>query len=238
MAGFQAPGSILVPGCCLVQQAGQDLAWNSTGSAGLSFGLDPPFSPEWRLLLSQHSISPQQIPSTATCRKQLFCNSGVMASLAVPALCHSAVFVLAIVPPEHTNLSGAHTHWPASGIRRSPGHRIHSSSCMNITSAEVYNPENLGSEGLYLAGQEACRPAQSHFYAIVPFQRCIKAAKEGGFLMVPGEQSRNIRPNFITESSETLEERFPLIIINSRKKSFPPKAGSSCLSVFSHLHFQ
>lgn len=51
--------------------------------------------------------------------------------------------------------------------------------------------------------------------------------------MVPGEQSRNIRPNFITESSETPEERFPLIIINSRKKSFPPKAGSSCPSVFS-----
>lgn len=56
--------------------------------------------------------------------------------------------------------------------------------------------------------------------------------------MVPDKQWGNIRPNFITESSETLEERFPLIIINSRKKSFPPKAGSSCPSVFSHLYFQ
>lgn len=145
------------------------------------------------------------------------------------------MFVLTIAPPERTKLGGAHS---ASGIQRSPGNRIPSSFCMNIASAEVYNPENLGSEGLYLAGREACRPAQSHFYAIVPFQHCIKAAKEGGFLMVPGEQSGNIRPNFITESSEMLEERFPLIIINSRKKSFPPKAGSSCPSVFSHLHFQ
>lgn len=87
-------------------------------------------------------------------------------------------------------------------------------------------------------GKEAFRPAQGHFYAIVPFQRCIKAAKEGGFLMVPREQSGNIGPNFITESSETLEECFPLIIINSRKKSFTPKAGSICPAVFSHLHFK
>lgn len=56
--------------------------------------------------------------------------------------------------------------------------------------------------------------------------------------MVPREQSGNIGPNFITESSEALEERFPLIIINSRKKSFTPKAGSICPAVFSHLHFK
>lgn len=54
---------------CLAQQAGQDLAWNSADSEGFSFGLEPPFSPEWRLVLSQRSISPHQIPSTTTGRK-------------------------------------------------------------------------------------------------------------------------------------------------------------------------
>lgn len=53
--------------------------------------------------------------------------------------------------------------------------------------------------------------------------------------MAPREQSRDILPGFITESSARLEEHFPLIIINSRKKSFTGEAGSICPSVFPHL---
>lgn len=89
------------PGGCLALVGGQDLAQNSTDSEALSLGLDSPFPPAQGSVPSQGSISPQQTPSTTTAQKQLFYKSGAMASLAiVPALSHSGVFVLAVVPPE------------------------------------------------------------------------------------------------------------------------------------------
>lgn len=41
-----------------------DRAGSGLESEGLSFGLYPSFSPEWKLVLSQHNISPQKILST------------------------------------------------------------------------------------------------------------------------------------------------------------------------------
>lgn len=107
-------------GDCLALVGGQDLAQNSTDSEALFLGLDSPFPPAQGSVPSQGSISPQQTPSTTTARKQLFYKSGVMASLAVPALSHSGVFVLAAVPPERTAslvvLAGWHSH-TLTGIR-------------------------------------------------------------------------------------------------------------------------
>lgn len=140
------------------------------------------------------------------------------------------MFVSAFVLP-------AHTHPAALAMQRRPAAGP-AAFARTLRALGFITQKIRALKGSPSRGKEAFRPAQGDFYAIVPFQHCIKAAKEGGFLMVPREQSGNIRPNFITESSETLEERFPLIIINSRKKSFTPKAGSICPSVFSHLHFK
>lgn len=44
----------------------QGKIWPRTALTQEDFPLDSPFPPEWRLILSQHSFSPQQIPSTTT----------------------------------------------------------------------------------------------------------------------------------------------------------------------------